>query len=84
VEVVERLPVLDQDLLAESEVRPRFEETALRIGFEFPQHPRHREEHRRPLVDFPQRVDSHADPKDHEVALDSCGHAFGVDLRHTQ
>jgi len=79
---VERLPVLDQYGCPKPDPRPRRQQAALGVGFEFAEHPRHGEQHREPLVNLPQRVDPHADQEDDEVAVHLRSHAFGDDAGH--
>ena len=77
-EMLERSPVLNDDL--HSEDVP--EETALRTFLELANHRLHREKHRQPFVDLPRLVDPHADQEDDEIAVELSRHAGRDDLGH--
>ena len=69
LEMFERSPVLQRNRWV---ANPRFntQKAGARVRLQFAKHPRHGHGHRKPLVDFPKAVDTHADQKDDELSVD--------------
>ena len=77
-QVLKRPPILNDD----SKALDVPKEAALRVRFQFLQHPRHREKHGQPLVNHPWLIDAHPNQEDHEVSFDLRRHSARNHLRH--
>src|SRR5436309_1561829 len=69
LEMFERSPVLQRNRRV---ANPRFntQKAGAGVRLQFTKHPWHGHGDRKPLVDFPETVDAHADQKDDELSVD--------------
>jgi hypothetical protein len=75
-------PVLQQhDGTIIAQHRLGAQKTALRIARQFCDHGSHRPYYRKPLPDFPEMVDAHANQKHDKRPVKICGKAAGMDSR---